>query len=110
MRVLGVVDPPAILRWRRGGEHRKTTLGKLLSGKNVVVAYPDEFLEGLAEKLNGANVSHLPVIERDSARLVGYIGWKDLMRVRLKLRSEERNRNAFFRITARGSDGVTSAK
>ncbi len=110
MRVLGVVDPPAILRWRRGGEHRKTTLGKLLSGKNVVVAYPDEFLEGLAEKLNGANVSHLPVIARDSARLVGYIGWKDLMRVRLKLRSEERNRNAFFRLTTRGSDGVASAK
>jgi CIC family chloride channel protein len=110
MHVLGVVDPPAILRWRRGGEHRKTTLGKLLSGKNVVVAYPDEYLEGLAEKLNGANVSHLPVIERDSARLVGYIGWKDLMRVRVKLRSEERNRNAFFRLTTRGSDEVASTK
>jgi CBS domain-containing protein len=98
MRVLGVIDPPTVLRWRRRGEHRNTTLDKLLKGKNVVVAYPDEFLEGLAEKLNGANVSHLPVVARDSGQLVGYIGWKDLMRVRLKLRSEEQSRKAFFGI------------
>ncbi|AGK59341.1 chloride channel protein [Hyphomicrobium denitrificans 1NES1] len=98
VRVLGVIDPPTVLRWRRRGEHRNTTLGKLLKGKNVVVAYPDEFLEGLAEKLNGANVSHLPVVDRDSGQLIGYIGWKDLMRVRLKLRSEEQSRKAFFGI------------
>jgi H+/Cl- antiporter ClcA/CBS domain-containing protein len=107
MRVLGVVDPPAILRWRRGGEHRQTTLGKLVDGRNVVVAYPDELLDGLAEKLNSANVSHLPVVDRESTQLVGYIGWKDLMRVRTRLRSEEQSRKAFFRILGTRAAGVT---
>jgi CBS domain-containing protein len=107
MRVLGVVDPPAILRWRRGGEQRKTTLGKLVDGRNVVVAYPDELLDGLAEKLNSANVSHLPVVDRESTQLVGYIGWKDLMRVRTRLRSEEQSRKAFFRILGTRAAGVT---
>lgn len=95
-RVLGVVDPPAVLRWRRMGKHRRSTLGELLEGGKTTVAYPDEYLESLAEKLNTANVSHLPVITRHSSRLVGYIGWKDLMAVRGKLRSEERVRKHFF--------------
>jgi H+/Cl- antiporter ClcA/CBS domain-containing protein len=103
MRVLGAINPPAILRWRNQGMHRTATLGELLSGKKFVVAYPDEFLEGLADKLNKADVSHLPVITRDTGQLVGYVGWKDLMRVRLKLQSEDRNRSAFFRFMARNS-------
>src|SRR6185312_5297973 len=47
MRVLGVINPPAILRWRNQGVHRRSTLGELLSGKKFTVAYPDELLEGL---------------------------------------------------------------
>jgi len=95
-RVLGIVDPPAVMLWRRLGKHRKTTLGELLTGKKITVAYPDEYLESLADKLMTANVSHLPVIAREDSRLVGYVGWKDLMRVRLKLQSEEQTRKAFF--------------
>jgi len=72
--VLGIVDPPAILRWRRAGKHRKSTLGDLLRGQMVSVAYPDEYLESLSDKLSKANVSHLPIIARDSSRLVGYVG------------------------------------
>ncbi|HEU4986629.1 MAG TPA: hypothetical protein VFT89_06145, partial [Rhizobiaceae bacterium] len=44
-----------------------------------------------------ANVAHLPVVSRTDDRLVGYVGWKDLMRVRLKLQSEERDRASFYR-------------
>jgi CBS domain-containing protein len=103
-RVLGVIDPPAVLRWRQRGEHRHAQLTQLLSGKNVILAYEDEFIEALAEKLNSANVSHLPVVARDDNRLVGYVGWKDLMRVRMKLQREEQSRTAFFRFTERISD------
>ena len=34
-RVLGIVDPPAVMLWRRLGKHRKTTLGELLTGKKI---------------------------------------------------------------------------
>ena len=95
-RVLGLIDPPAILRWRRAGKHRTTTLCDLLAGSKVTLAFPDEYLEGLSDKLLMANVSHLPVVTRESLQLVGYVGWKDLMRVRSRKQAEERNRSTLL--------------
>ncbi|MGN6766370.1 MAG: chloride channel protein [Rhizobiaceae bacterium] len=94
--VLGIIDPPSVIAWRRAGRHRNATLGELLAGSKITLAYPDEYLEILAEKLMKANVAHLPVVSRDEEKLTGYVGWKDLMRVRLKLRSEERDRSSFI--------------
>jgi chloride channel protein, CIC family len=94
--VLGVIDPPSVLRWRRAGKHRTTTLGKLLAGSKITVAYPDEYLDQLADRLLQVNVAHLPVISREDQRLVGYIGWKDLMRVRAKLQAEETRKTSLF--------------
>lgn len=99
-RVLGIIDPPSILRWRRAGRRRTETLQDLLQGQRFATAYPDEYLEALAERLTAANVAHLPVISREDGRLVGYIGWKDVMRVRTKLHAEENTRTAFFRFGA----------
>jgi CBS domain-containing protein len=93
-RVLGVIDPPSVMRWRRAGKHRSATLGELLAGAHIIVADPDEFLESLADKLVKANVAHLPVAAPDDGVLVGYVGWKDLMRARLKVRDEDRDRAA----------------
>ncbi|MBZ9846698.1 chloride channel protein [Mesorhizobium sp. CA14] len=99
--VLGVIDPPAILRWRRNGKHRKATLRELLAGSKITLAYPDEYLEALSDKLLTANVSHLPVVSREDERLVGYIGWKDMMRVRSKKQAEERDRTALLSFGAK---------
>jgi CBS domain-containing protein len=103
--VLGLIDPPAILRWRRAGMHRKTTLGELLAGSKITLAYPDEYLEALSDKLLTANVSHLPVVSREDERLIGYIGWKDMMRVRSKKQAEERERSALLSFGARRKAG-----
>jgi CBS domain-containing protein len=110
-QVLGLIDPPAILRWRRAGNHRTTTLGDLLAGSKVTLAFPDEYLEGLSDKLLMANVSHLPVVTRESLQLVGYVGWKDLMRVRSRKQAEERDRSTLLGFgTKRGkkADAVES--
>ncbi len=97
--VLGIVDPPAVLRWRRSGKHRRATLGELLAGTSVPVAYPDEFLEVVAERMNTANLAHLAVVARSDERLVGYVGWKDLMQVRAKLQAADRKRASFVRFS-----------
>lgn len=99
--VLGLIDPPAILRWRRAGTHHTTTLGELLAGSKVTLAYPDEYLEGLSDKLLTANVSHLPVVTREGSLLVGYVGWKDLMRVRSRKQAEERERSTLLGLGTR---------
>src|SRR5690606_14802773 len=61
-RVLGIIDPPSVLAWRRAGRHRNTTLAELMHGNKITVAYPDEYLAGLTNKLLLANVAHLPVV------------------------------------------------
>jgi CIC family chloride channel protein len=95
-RVLGIVDPPSVLAWRRAGKHRRTPIGELLAGTNVPTAYPDEYLEGVIERMMRLNVAHLAVISREDAKLVGYLSWKDLMRVRLRVQQEERDRMVFY--------------
>jgi CBS domain-containing protein len=79
LRVLGMVDPPTIIRWRRQGHPRTATLAQLLGGTKPIIAHPDERLAAVVEKMNSANVAHLPVIARSDGRLVGYLGWKDIL-------------------------------
>jgi CBS domain-containing protein len=95
-RVLGIIDPPSVMAWRRAGTHRKTTVGELLAGTKIMTADPDEYLESLAEKMMTANVAHMPVVAPDTGALVGYVGWKDLMQARQKVRVEDRDRAAFL--------------
>jgi predicted transcriptional regulator len=79
IRVLGVIDPPAIIRWRRQGHPRTVTLAQLFEGTSPTIAYPEEYLATVVEKMNSANVAHLPVVSRAGGRLVGYLGWKDIL-------------------------------
>ncbi|MGN6268384.1 MAG: chloride channel protein [Sphingomonas sp.] len=95
-RVLGIIDPPSVMAWRRAGKNRKASLSELLVGAKFITAEPDEYLESLAEKLMKANVAHLPVVSPQDGTLIGYIGWKDLMRAREKVRGEDRDRASFL--------------
>jgi CBS domain-containing protein len=97
-RVLGIVNPPAVLGWRRTGKHRQSLLKDLVAGQKLVTAYPDEYLEGIVDRMMQANVAQMPVISRNDSRLVGYIGWKDLLRIRSRLQEEEKQRVVFYRV------------
>lgn len=112
--VLGIVDPPAVLRWRRSGKHRSTTLADLLKEKPSPMAFPDEYLPSLVDKLSNADVSHLPVVSGEDKQLVGYVGWKDLMSVRDKQQHRDLTRTAFFGIktktTERGFRKIRGAR
>jgi CBS domain-containing protein len=78
--VVGMIDPPTLLKWRRKGIHRKTKLAELCAASSVVFAYPDEPVERVAQRLSEAAVGHVPVISRKDSVLVGYIGWKDILK------------------------------
>ena len=95
-RVLGIVDPPAVVAWRRAGEQRQTTLRKLLDRARLITAFPDEYLEAVINRMMNANVAHIPVVSRTNSTLVGYLSWKDLMRVRIRLEQEEQQRMSFY--------------
>jgi chloride channel protein, CIC family len=95
-RVLGIIDPPIVLAWRRAGQHRRATLATLLDRATVPTAHPDEYLEGVIERMSRLNVAHLAVLSRADATLVGYLSWRDLLRVRARLQREDMNRTAFI--------------
>ena len=94
--VLGIVDPPTVLGWRRAGRHRHATLRTLLERVKTPIAYPDEYLEDVIGRMNRANIAHMPVVAREDAALVGYLGWRDLLRVRNMLQEAERNRGSLY--------------
>jgi len=97
-RVLGIVDPPTVLRWRRAGKHRHATLRELLAGSRPVIAHPDDYLDGIVARMTRENVAHICVVTAEDSRLAGYIAWRDLMNVRARLQTEERDRVAFYRV------------
>ncbi|MBV8093595.1 MAG: chloride channel protein, partial [Acetobacteraceae bacterium] len=96
--VVGIIDPPAVLAWRRAGKHRTSTLRELVvDRRRVPDAYPDEHLQEVVDRMMQANMAHMPVISRTDSTLVGYIGWKDLLRTRDKKRAEETERVVLYR-------------
>jgi chloride channel protein, CIC family len=97
-RAVGILNPPSVLGWRRAGKHRQSTLKTLLAGQTLVTAYPDEYLEGIVDRMMTSNVAQIPVIARDDRRLVGYIGWRDLLLIRTRTQTEERQRVVFYRV------------
>ncbi len=96
--VLGIVDPPTVLRWRRAGKHRHATLRELLAGNRPVIAHPDDYLDGIIERMTRENVAHITIVTPEDARLAGYIAWRDLMNVRARLQTAERDRVVFYRV------------
>jgi H+/Cl- antiporter ClcA len=95
-KVIGVIDPPTLLKWRRDGKHRHTTLDELVQGTTIPVAYPDEYLDSVVDRLLQANAAHLVVVSRQDNTLAGYVGWRDLMSAKIKLRQEENDRASFL--------------
>ncbi|WDR02080.1 CBS domain-containing protein [Devosia algicola] len=67
-----------------------------MSPNQLRVAYADEYLDSVADRLSEANIAHLPVVSPDDHTLVGYLGWKDLMRANTRLNEEESNRISFL--------------
>jgi H+/Cl- antiporter ClcA len=109
--VLGVIDPPAVLAWRHAGKQRDATLAELFAeARSTAVAYPDEYLDSLVERMREASLAHVPVVSRENATLVGYLAWKDLLAVRSKTREAETHRVVFRRIRGRSDPRPDTAE
>ncbi len=77
----------------------------------VALAYPDEILRTVADRMAHQGIGVLPVVEHtDASRLVGLITQFDLLQARQKLLEEERNaeRVLTLRRAAPSGDGALS--
>lgn len=90
--LIGMVSRSDVLRWMRDGVAEKATLADLAADNDILTAYSDELVGDLADRMAARDVGRVPVIERDSKKVVGLVARRDLLRVRTHVVREERER------------------
>jgi CIC family chloride channel protein len=95
-RVAGMVARADLLRWSAESSHDDQTLFDRVSDRSLTVGYADEPVSHLADRMVLADIGRVPIVDRDSQRLVGLVARKDLLRIRATAKSAEVNRVAYF--------------
>jgi H+/Cl- antiporter ClcA len=107
-RALGMATRADVLRWRADLPQNALTLGEFAAERPLIVAYPDEVLGDVVDRMIEHDFGRLPVVERGTDKLLGLLTRKDILRIRAVATSAERHRQAFFGLHARTqSDGET---
>jgi CBS domain-containing protein len=77
-----------------------TALFEEVLRRDPVIAYPDETLRTVAERMAASGMTRLPVIRRDGAAptLVGLVSLRDLLHARVRALGEEQDRERLLRI------------
>jgi CIC family chloride channel protein len=107
-RVLGMLTAADAYRWAAEGFRSDERLAERRSAP-VYVAYPDEPVRRLADRMAQAKLGRLPVVTREDGRLVGIVSRSDLLQARLRQIAEEEDRRrillADVRVRVRRSAG-----
>lgn len=98
--IAGLVSRADVLRWTREGWKKGETLGVATTADDLLVAYPDELVGHLADRMAAADIGRVPVIDRASARVVGFVARRDLLRVRARFVHEERTRRRMLQLSS----------
>src|SRR5690606_36115516 len=89
--LLGVIGRRELEAVAADSSRSATPVGQLM--RAPVVAYGDETLRSVADRMVAARVGVLPVVDRaDPRRLLGLVSQYDLLRGRERLLTEERHR------------------
>jgi chloride channel protein, CIC family len=92
----GSVGRADVLRWRQESRFDTLTLFDLVSDASTPVAFPDEIVGRVADRMVSDDLGRMPVVERETRRLVGLIARKDLLRVRSTTAEQEKTRESFY--------------
>jgi CBS domain-containing protein len=100
-RLAGMVSRSDVMRWVVDGVEDKAPLGDAVAGTTpIVTGYPDELAGDIADRMAAADVGRVPIVERDSRKVIGLVARRDLLRVRTYVVREERERRRLLRMTA----------
>jgi CIC family chloride channel protein len=91
-----------------GGEAALEKRLSELVHSSVVAAYPDEPLRIVVHRMAEKGITRLPVIERDSRKLLGLLSLDDLLKARSRHLEEERHKEQTLRFPFSG--GGTSSR
>lgn len=96
-QLLGMVSRSDVLRWAREGWGDARTLADMQNGETFI-AYSDDLVGDLADRMAAADVGRVPILERESGQVVGLVARRDLLRVRTHAIREERVRRRVLRL------------
>jgi CIC family chloride channel protein len=86
-QLAGLISRGDVLRWMRNGANVGDSLEDVCS--EIATAFPDETAGALADRMAQGRFSRVPVIARETRKLVGLVTRRELLRVRsLTLQAE----------------------
>ncbi|MET3725976.1 H+/Cl- antiporter ClcA/predicted transcriptional regulator [Sphingomonas trueperi] len=100
-QAVGMVSRADALRWQLIEPDGTSTLGELLSDRSLPLAYPEMPCSTVAELMVAEDTGRVPVVDRQSGRLVGIVARRDLLQVRAEQRRDEHERVRFVQRTRR---------
>ncbi len=91
-RLTGIVTHTDINRAYKEGISPDAPVSLIKKDKDFVVAYPDENMEEIIEKMASTGHGHLPVVDRDDpTKLLGFITREDMIRLFREKAKERRD-------------------
>jgi H+/Cl- antiporter ClcA/CBS domain-containing protein len=91
-RLQGLVSRSDVLRWQVEGVDGATSLVENLSDPSQPAAFPESPGAVVADLIVQSGVGRIPIIERESRKVVGILTRQDLLKARRKMRTGETDR------------------
>ena len=95
--VVGMAARANVLQWQTEASHGDATLYDTASDSAIDVGYADDVLGRIADLMIEKDIGRVPILDRQTRRLVGLVARKDILRMRALKKAEEAERTAFFR-------------
>ncbi|SCB37749.1 chloride channel protein [Rhizobium lusitanum] len=92
----GVVSRADVLRWQGDEGLAGQSLRESISDSSLPVGHPDDTVGFIADLMLAADTGRIPIVDRQTGKLVGLIARKDLLRLRSSLKTAELERRPYF--------------
>lgn len=97
LKVIGMVSRADIFRWTGQQSSPDAMLRDVISNTHFFVAYPDDLLRDLVDRMAQSDTGRVPVVAREDGSLIGLVARKDLLQIRARVLAEENGRSSGLR-------------
>jgi len=94
----GVVSRADVMGWQGDAEFATQSLADMISDGSLPVGHPEDTVGYIADVMVAAQTGRVPIVDRETRRLVGLIARKDLLRLRSADRASETERRPYLRV------------
>jgi CBS domain-containing protein len=95
-KICGIVSRSDVLRWTVEGWPTGQLLRDVVCEQELTVAYEDDLVGRLADRMAAADASRVPILRRSDGAVAGLVARRDLLRVRLHGRRHETEREVLI--------------